>query len=129
MPTVQFLTTPATKSGSEDAKVVELKQQLLKTLRPTERGVSTSDEQRQAIDALIAELEPCEYPPTRCSFDNGKCISYYKYMGTAVQLSCQATCETVVMSVPQRVSNRCARAMWLVSRRKWNLSAERITKF
>lgn len=39
---------------------IKLKERLLDTVRPTNRGISTSDEQRQDIDELIAALEPCK---------------------------------------------------------------------
>ena len=57
-PTCQFLTKKtANRNGGEAAK---LKQRLLDTVRSTRRGVSTSEDQQQEIDELIAALEPCE---------------------------------------------------------------------
>lgn len=57
-PTCQFLTKKtANGNGAEAAK---LKQRLLDTVRSTRRGVSTSEDQQQEIDELIAALEPRE---------------------------------------------------------------------
>lgn len=56
-------TTKAGNKGSrstEDAQVAGLKQELLDVVRATERGVSTTPEQREEIDRLIVALEPCK---------------------------------------------------------------------
>lgn len=56
----------ATKTGNmgskskEDDKVAGLKRELLDVVRATERGISTTPEQREEIDRLIGALEPCE---------------------------------------------------------------------
>ena len=56
-------TTKTGNKGSnskEDARVAGLKQELLDVVRGTERGISTTEEQREEIDRLIAALEPCK---------------------------------------------------------------------
>lgn len=59
--TVKFLPKPGvTKKKGQNAEVLKLKQRLLEKARFTQRGISTSAEQRQDIDALITALEPCE---------------------------------------------------------------------
>lgn len=59
---VQFWRTNiADRNGDTLAAAKEkLKERLLDIVRSTERGISTSEEQRQDIDELIAALEPCE---------------------------------------------------------------------
>ncbi|CAM9502567.1 unnamed protein product [Ascophyllum nodosum] len=54
----QLLTKPAATSERKSPEVKKLKQQLLETVRGTQRGVSTTEGQRKVIDALIAALEP-----------------------------------------------------------------------
>lgn len=58
----QFWTKPSpapTKEEIEKAETEALKKQLLEAVQPTRRGISTTAEQREGIDRLIAELEPC----------------------------------------------------------------------
>lgn len=59
---VQFWRTNITDNNGDtlEAAKEKLKERLLMLVRSTERGVSTSEEQRQDIDELIAALEPCE---------------------------------------------------------------------
>lgn len=57
---VQFWIKPAAKSQSDAGEVALLKQQLIDAVQATERGVSTTPEQREDIDRLITQLEPCE---------------------------------------------------------------------
>lgn len=49
-----------TNGDTLEAAKIKLKERLLDTVRPTNRGISTSKEQRQDIEELIAALEPCE---------------------------------------------------------------------
>lgn len=57
----QFLKPGAQKkTNGNGAEAAKLKQRLLDAVRSTRRGISTSEEQRQDIDELIAALEPCE---------------------------------------------------------------------
>lgn len=58
----QFWRTNITGKNSDtlEAAKEKLKERLLTLVRSTERGISTSKEQRQDIDELIAALEPCE---------------------------------------------------------------------
>ena len=58
----QFWRTNITDKNGDtlEAAKEKLKERLLMLVRSTERGISTSEEQRQDIDELIAALEPCE---------------------------------------------------------------------
>lgn len=57
----QFWRNAANKNGDTLGSTKDkLKQRLLDTVKATERGISTTPEQRQEIDELIAGLEPCE---------------------------------------------------------------------
>lgn len=59
---LQFWRNVANTNGDTlEAAKLKLKERLLETVRSTSRGVSTSEEQRQDIEELIAALEPCEY--------------------------------------------------------------------
>lgn len=61
----QFWRTNITDKNGDtlEAAKEKLKERLLMVVRSTERGISTSEEQRQDIDELIAALEPCENKP------------------------------------------------------------------
>ncbi|CAM9664382.1 unnamed protein product [Pylaiella littoralis] len=47
-----------TNGDTLQAAKLKLKERLLETVRPTNRGISTSEEQRQDIEELITALEP-----------------------------------------------------------------------
>lgn len=58
---MQFWRNAANKNGDTLGSAKDkLKQRLLDTVQSTRRGISTTEEQRQEIDELIAGLEPCE---------------------------------------------------------------------
>lgn len=67
----QFWRNVANTNGDTlQAAKLKLKERLLETVRPTNRGISTSEEQRQDIEELITALEPC-----KSTIDEGSCYT------------------------------------------------------